>query len=217
MMIIMIQRRLISAYVQRRFLASTSKVASRRNILNLSERGGLVANVYPREQGHDVAKYLESAPRTIYAGFDPTAKSLHVGNLLVIMGLLHAQEAGHKVIALIGGSTARIGDPSGKSEERQSLSQKEIEENKTGIENNLRMIFRNFQNDSPMGDKMQPALIVDNSNWYKDLNVVDFLATFGKHYRLGKMLSREAVKKRLELTRSDPNGGMSLSEFTYQA
>ena len=127
--------RLQTILVLRRCFAS-------RNLLKLSDRHGMISNMYPREQGHEIAAFLEKESRQIYAGFDPTAQSLHVGNLLVIMGLLHAQRAGHKSIALIGGATARIGDPSGKSSERPSLKEDIIQTNSAGIEKNLKHIFR---------------------------------------------------------------------------
>ena len=116
-----------------------------RNLLLLTERNGFIANHWPREKGHDIAAFLEKESRTIYAGFDPTAKSLHIGNLLVIMGLLQAQRNGHQAIALIGGATARIGDPSGKSEERPTLASNIIKENVSGLRKNLTNIFRKFK------------------------------------------------------------------------
>lgn len=95
--------------------------------------------------GHEIAAFLEKDKRVIYAGFDPTASSLHIGNLLVIMGLLHAQKAGHQSLALIGGATARIGDPSGKSEERPSLTKEALDENVKGIKKNLNFVFKHFE------------------------------------------------------------------------
>lgn len=189
---------------------------SSRNLLKLGERNGFIANFFPREQGQDLAKYLETDTRTIYAGFDPTAKSLHVGNLMVIMGLLHAGKAGHKPIALVGGATARIGDPSGKNEERPSMSSVDINKNIKGLESNFRHIFANFE--AMYGElPMTKPLILNNSVWYENVNIIDFLADYGKKFRLGKMLAKESVKRRLELKHADPNGGMSLCEFTYQA
>ena len=120
-----------------------------RNLLLLTERHGFIANYWPREKGHDIAAFLEKESRTIYAGFDPTAQSLHVGNLLVIMGLLQAQRNGHQAIALIGGATARIGDPSGKSEERPSLATKSLHQNIRGLEKNLKTIFAKFKEVHP--------------------------------------------------------------------
>ncbi len=131
------------------------------------------------------------------------------------MGLLHAQKAGHKSLALIGGATARIGDPSGKSSERPAMSKSDLNQNVSGLERNLRHIFAHF--------KAQTGIpgpeIVNNSAWYEEMNVIDFLADFGRHYRLSKMLAKESVKKRLEAVQSkaDPHGGMSFSEFSYQA
>jgi len=197
------------------FLSLKRHFASR-NLLNLSERHGMISNFFPREQGHEIAAFLEKECRTIYAGFDPTAQSLHVGNLLVIMGLLHAQKAGHRSLALIGGATARIGDPSGKNSERQSLSSDTIQNNTTGIKKNLKHIFKHFKK---MHNIEAPEIeIINNEDWYKNWNFVDFLSEYGKHFRLSKMLAKESVKKRLEDVhkRADPDGGMSFLEFNYQ-
>ena len=153
---------------------------SGRNLLKLTERHGFIANMYPREDGRDIAAYLEDDKRTIYAGFDPTAPSLHVGNLLVVMGLLHAQKAGHQAIALIGGATARIGDPSGKSHERPTLPYKEIQNNVRAIQTNLDAIFKNFQD---IHGVQEVPKIVNNADWYENLNLLDFIAQYGKHYR----------------------------------
>ncbi len=189
-----------------------------RNLLKLIERKGFVENNWPRERGRDIASYLEAKPRTVYAGFDPTARNLHVGNLMVLVGLLHAQRAGHQVIALIGGATARIGDPSGKSEERPVLPQKDLNRNVKGITENIKTVFSNYKEFLHKSDKdLKEPIFLNNADWYQDVNVIDFLSEYGKSFRLGKMIARDVVKKRLELTRSDPNGGMSLSEFMYQA
>lgn len=178
--------------------------SSKKNLLELTERGGFIKHVYPREKVKDVKTYLDT-PRTVYAGFDPTANSLHIGNLMVIMALLQADKAGHKVIAVVGGATATIGDPSGHISERPALNRGQVAKNASKITKSLESIS---------GGKFE---VLNNLDWYKDLNVLDFLATCGKHCRLGKMLAREAVKARLEAARADPNGGMSLAEFTYQA
>jgi len=191
---------------------------SSRNLLTLYERHGFISNHYPREKGQDIAAYLVKDQRTIYAGFDPTASSLHIGNLLVICGLLHAQKAGHKSIALIGGATAQIGDPSGKKEERPTLDLSDIKNNLQGLQNNLLSIFENFS--EMYGIKDNPPIIVNNSDWYSDLNLIDFLYKFGKHYRLSDMINKDLVKRRLEVAAEnagDPNAGISLQGFMYQA
>jgi tyrosyl-tRNA synthetase len=114
----------------------------------------------------------------VYAGFDPTANSLHIGNLLILLGLLHCQRAGHRVVALLGGATARIGDPSGRSTEREEITQEQLEENSTGIKNDIEKIFKNhkkyFWDESSRG-ALHEAEIVNNESWYKTMNIIDFL------------------------------------------
>ena len=206
----MILRRKIQTFLLQK------KCFTSRNLLKLSERHGMISNFYPREKGHDIAAFLEKEIRTIYAGFDPTAKSLHVGNLLIIMGLLQAQRAGHKSLALIGGFTAKIGDPSGKNSERPSLDHKFIASNEKGIERNLKQIFSNFK--EMYNEAIEVPEIINNKDWWENMKIGDFFSNYGKHYRLSKMLQKEVVKKRLEYVHqhADPNGGMSYSEFSYQ-
>ncbi|MPC34411.1 Tyrosine--tRNA ligase, mitochondrial [Portunus trituberculatus] len=115
-----------------------------RNILKLEERG-LWADFFPDNNVNKLIQELTRKPQTIYSGFDPTADSLHVGNLLVIMALLHCQRAGHNVIALVGGATAQIGDPSGRKSERPQLSVTEIQDNSQKIFENLNRVFSNHK------------------------------------------------------------------------
>lgn len=185
-----------------------------RNILKLHERG-LWADRFPDTNSNLLIQELSSAPQTVYSGFDPTADCLHVGNLLVIVALLHCQRAGHNVIALVCGATAQVGDPSGRSSERPLLGIKEVHSNSSAISENLHRIFRNHKeclwgrvND----DLLPPLRIVNNADWYKKMNVVDFLRVVGRNLRLGQMLSRTSVKSRL-----NSEEGMSFTEFTYQA
>lgn len=153
--------------------------------------------------------------QSIYAGFDPTADSLHVGNLLVIMGLIHCQRAGHRPIALVGGATGLIGDPSGRKTERNQLGETVIETNLKAIEQQLRRVFENHENclwDSKKQKlPLAPLIIVNNADWYADLQLIDFVANMGRHFRMGSMLSRSSVQSRLE-----SEDGMSFTEFTYQ-
>ena len=187
-----------------------------RNLLKLEERG-LIQDIFPKEAGHDLAGHFETDRRTLYAGFDPTADSLHVGNLLVIVPLLHALRAGHRVITLVGGATARIGDPSGKSEERPMLLAEQVEKNVAGIRRNLETVFANHA--ELYGDQCKHDLrpdgkgvvFVDNYEWYRDVNILDFLGNTGRHFRMGTMLGRSSVRDRL----ASPEG-MSFTEFTYQ-
>jgi len=140
---------------------------------------------------------------TIYCGFDPTAKSLHIGNLVPIMGLMRLQRHGHTPIALVGGGTGMIGDPSGKSAERPLLSTSEIEGNVYAVREQLGR-FLDFESDS------NPARVVNNANWLMDTSAIEFMRDVGKHFSVNRMLTRESVKNRLE--RED---GISYTEFSY--
>ena len=137
-----------------------------------------------------------------YIGFDPTADSLHIGSLAQIIILLHFQKAGHKPIALIGGATGMVGDPSGKSEERNLLDEKTLNTNLAGIKTQLEK-FLDFTSSK------NPALIVNNYDWFKDFLFLDFIRDVGKHITVNYMMAKDSVKNRLET-------GMSFTEFTYQ-
>ena len=152
----------------------------------------------------ELAKALDK-PLTIYAGFDPTNDSLQAGNFVTIMVMAHLQQAGHKVIALVGGATGLIGDPSGKSKERNLLSAEQVEKNLVGIKENLSR-FIDFNPSSP-----NPAIMVNNYDWFKDITFIELLRDVGRYFRMGVMLSKDSVKKRME---SDE--GMSFTEFCYQ-
>ena len=122
-------------------------------------------------------------PTAVYAGFDPTSDSLQVGNFVAIMGLAHFQRCGHRPVALVGGATGMIGDPSGKSAERNLLSPEQVEQNLAGIRENLSR-FLDF--DHPTA----PAAIVNNHDWISKFSYIDFLREVGKHFRVGNMLPR---------------------------
>ena len=143
-------------------------------------------------------------PMTVYAGFDPTSYSLQAGNFVTIMALAHFQRCGHRVVAVVGGATAMIGDPSGKSGERQLLSAEAVAHNVEGIKENLSR-FLDFEHPKA------PAVLVDNMDWYRGFLFVDFLRDVGKHFRMGSMLGKESVRARL-----DSEAGMSFTEFSYQ-
>ncbi len=140
---------------------------------------------------------------TVYAGFDPSCDSLQAGNYVTIMALRHFQRCGHKVIALVGGATGLIGDPSGKTSERKFLSEEQVARNSEGIRENLSR-FLDFNHPTA------PARLVDNSSWMKDYSLIRFLRDVGKHFRMGSLLSKESVKLRLE-----SEAGMSFAEFAY--
>jgi tyrosyl-tRNA synthetase len=143
---------------------------------------------------------LGKEPITVYAGFDPTADSLHVGHLLPLMGLAHLARMGHRPIAVLGGGTAMVGDPSGKTELRQLLTAQVIEENRRGIEPQVRRLL------GAAGDR---ALVLDNAEWLVPLRYLEFLRDIGRHFSVNRMLAAEAYRTRLEK-------GLSFIEFNYQ-
>jgi tyrosyl-tRNA synthetase len=140
-----------------------------------------------------------------YIGFDPTSDSLHIGSLVPILLLMHLQRAGHKPYALIGGATGMVGDPSGKSEERNLLSEETLAFNLAGVKKQL----SHFLDFDP--SKSTAAEIVNNYDWFKDFSFLNFIRDVGKHITVNYMMSKDSVKKRLE-----GDNGMSFTEFTYQ-
>ncbi|MBI62630.1 MAG: tyrosine--tRNA ligase [Chloroflexi bacterium] len=141
---------------------------------------------------------------TCYNGFDPTAKSLHIGNLIPILGLQRLQNFGHTPIIIIGGGTGMIGDPSGRSDERNLLSKEKLQENLLGIRKQLEL-FLDFEN------KKNPAQIIDNSEWLSKINLIEFLREIGKFFNINSMLNKDSVQNRI--SRED---GISFTEFSYQ-
>jgi len=156
---------------------------------------------------YDASEGLEDALAhhsiTGYIGFDPTAASLHVGSLLPIMGLVRLQQHGHTPIALVGGGTGMIGDPSGKTQERQLLSKEQIEYNVEGIRAQL-SLFLDFE------VKTNRAMLINNADWLVHVRMVDFLRDVGKHFTVNYMLAKESVKRRFE-----EGDGISFTEFSY--
>lgn len=140
---------------------------------------------------------------TIYNGYDPTGDSLHVGHLLPAFAMAHFQKAGHIPIILIGGATAKVGDPSGKSEARPMLKAQEIAQNAKFLKKQFKRFF-NF-------DGENGAVMVDNSNWIESINILDYLREVGAHFNIKTMLAKASVKQRLETEQ-----GLSLLEFSYQ-
>ena len=140
-----------------------------------------------------------------YVGFDPTADSLHIGSLVPILLLVHLQRAGHKPYALVGGATGMVGDPSGKSEERNLLSEEVLRHNQEGVKTQL-MQFLDFDASKP-----NCAEMVNNYDWFKEMSFLTFIRDVGKHITVNYMTSKDSVKKRLE-----GETGMSFTEFTYQ-
>uniref|UniRef100_A0A0D9V3X4 Tyrosine--tRNA ligase n=1 Tax=Leersia perrieri TaxID=77586 RepID=A0A0D9V3X4_9ORYZ len=161
---------------------------------------------------------LGSSPRELkaYCGFDPTAESLHLGNLLGLVALSWFRRCGHTAVALVGGATGRVGDPSGKSAERPELDLAAVETNSDAIKSLIAQILDRAPQPSSqsipnLGDRMGPFEILDNYNWWKDITLLDFLKEVGRFARVGTMIAKESVKKRLM-----SEDGMSYTEFTYQ-
>lgn len=163
---------------------------------------GMIHDVMPGTD-EQLGKEMTSA----YVGIDPTADSLHIGHLVSVMMLKHFQRSGHKPIALVGGATGMIGDPSMKSQERNLLDEPTLRHNQECIKNQLSR-FLDFYSDAP-----NAAEIVNNYDWMKDFTFLDFIRDIGKHITVNYMMSKESVKKRIS---SESSSGMSFTEFTYQ-
>lgn len=180
--------------------------------MRLHERG-MLEDIFPPNKD-EIVDLLNSTPQCVYAGFDPTAKSLHLGNLLVLINLLHWQRGGHQVIAVMGGATGRIGDPSGRSKDREEQEISTVVNNAFSIEQMIQRIFKNHEEiywkDKSDQHPLKPVKILNNADWYKTLNSVDFVCGVGRHFRIGTMLSRTSVASRLK-----SEVGISFTEFTY--
>jgi len=170
------------------------------SILHELQWRGLIADMANRDE---LEKLLApgAAPVTLYVGFDPTADSLHLGSLLPILFLRRCQLAGHRVIALAGGATGMIGDPSGKSAERNLLSTETLATNIAGIQEQLRRLL-------DFDSATNPAILVNNFDWTQPLSVLDFLRDIGKHFSVNAMMTKDSVKMRMET-------GISFTEFSY--
>jgi tyrosyl-tRNA synthetase len=150
---------------------------------------------------------LLSGPTTAYIGFDPTSDSLHIGSLVQIMLLVHLKNFGHQPIALIGGATGMIGDPSGKSDERNLISEEILAANVAGLKRVLSR-FLNFDSNQPLA-----PILVNNYDWMKDFSFISFVRDVGKRITVNYMMAKDSVKKRLS---GEAGDGMSFTEFTYQ-
>jgi len=151
----------------------------------------------------DIGDFLQAGRRTIYIGFDPTAPSLHLGSLIPVMSLAHAQRCGHRPVVLVGGGTGLIGDPSGKASERVLLTREKAAENAAAMAKQISRFL-----DLSSKDR---ALMLDNSEWLCSLNLVDFLRDVGKHFSVNEMVKRDSVRIRLE----ERDQGISYTEFSY--
>jgi tyrosyl-tRNA synthetase len=163
---------------------------------------GMIHDLMPGTQDH-----LNEKPRAAYVGIDPTADSLHIGHLVGVMLLRHFQLAGHKPIALIGGATGMIGDPSGKSQERNLLDEETLRHNQEALKKQLSK-FLDFDTTDE-----NSAILVNNYDWMTSFSFLDFIRDVGKHITVNYMMSKDSVKKRLS---SEAKEGMSFTEFTYQ-
>ncbi|CAM1345893.1 tyrosine--tRNA ligase [Tenacibaculum crassostreae] len=163
---------------------------------------GMIHDIMPGTE-----EQLQNEMTTAYIGFDPTSDSLHIGSLVPIILLVHIEKAGHKPVALVGGATGMIGDPSGKSDERNLLNEETLAKNVAGIKRTLGR-FLNFDN----GSKNSPVL-VNNYDWMKEFSFIDFARDVGKRITVNYMMAKDSVKKRIS---GEGGGGMSFTEFTYQ-
>jgi tyrosyl-tRNA synthetase len=161
---------------------------------------GMIQDIMPGTE-----EQLLKEQTSAYIGFDPTAESLHIGSLVPILLLVHLQKAGHKPYALVGGATGMIGDPTGKNEERNLLSEDVLQRNQEGIKRQLEK-FLQFDESMP-----NAAVMVNNYNWFKEMRFLDFIRDTGKHITVNYMMAKDSVKKRIE-----SENGISFTEFTYQ-
>ena len=161
---------------------------------------GMIQDIMPGTE-----EWLMKEKVSGYIGFDPTSDSLHIGSLVPILLLVHLQRAGHRPVALVGGATGMVGDPSGKSEERNLLSEEVLQQNVEGVRNQLSR-FLDFSANNP-----QAALLVNNYDWFKGLDFLTFIRDVGKHITVNYMMAKDSVKKRIE-----GENGMSFTEFSYQ-
>ena len=161
---------------------------------------GMLQDIMPGTE-----EQLKKESTTAYIGFDPTADSLHIGSLVPILLLYHLQQAGHKPIALVGGATGMVGDPSGKSEERNLLDEETLQKNINGVRSQLEKYLDFSEN------RTNAAEIVNNYDWFKGLGFIDFLRDVGKHLTVNYMMSKDSVRKRIE-----GETGISYTEFAYQ-
>ena len=156
---------------------------------------GMIHDVMPGAEEH-----LNEAMRSAYVGFDPTADSLHIGNLVPIMLLAHFQRCGHRPVALIGGATGMIGDPSGKSAERNLLDEKTLRHNQEAIKKQLAH-FLDFAAETENG-----AVLVNNYDWMKDFSFLEFIRDVGKHITVNYMMAKDSVKNRITSDDTDDGG-----------
>lgn len=164
--------------------------------------GDMEARGLVHSASEGLREHLAAGPVTAYIGFDPTGPNLHVGHLLQVLALARLQRAGHRAVALVGGGTGMIGDPSGKTKERQLLTRAQVEANVASLQRELSR-FLSFQGDNA-------ARMVDNHEWLGSLGIIDFLRDVGKHFTVNYMLAKESVSRRME-----QEEGLTVTEFSY--
>jgi tyrosyl-tRNA synthetase len=172
------------------------------NFVKELEWRGMIHDMMPGTE-----EQLQKEMTSAYVGIDPTADSLHIGHLVSVMMLKHFQRCGHKPIVLVGGATGMIGDPSGKSQERNLLDEKTLRHNQECLKNQLAR-FLDFEMDTP-----NAAIMVNNYDWMKEFSFLDFIRDIGKHITVNYMMSKDSVKKRIS---GESGSGLSFTEFTYQ-
>ncbi|KAK1408107.1 hypothetical protein QVD17_39740 [Tagetes erecta] len=186
----------------RRNYQSSSQSHSRSNVIQILEQRGLLESL----TGENLRSICSTSSIRVYCGFDPTAESLHLGNLIGIIVLSWFLRCGHSVVALVGGATGRVGDPSGKSLERPELDIQTLERNISGISNTVVQILNRID------DSNESIRVLNNYDWWKDVKLLDFLKDVGRFARVNTMMAKESVKRRLEAS----DQGLSYTEFTYQ-
>src|SRR5262245_12082556 len=171
------------------------------NVIDVLLSRGLIEAVANDELKNRVQN--QNKPLKVYCGFDPTSDGLHLGNMVPIMGLAWFQRCGHTPVALVGGATGMIGDPSGKQHERQLLDEDLLRHNQRGIRRDLEVILNQSEAAKP--------LFVNNYDWIKDFSFLSFLRDVGKFFRIGVMMAKDSVRGRME-----SEEGLSFTEFSYQ-
>lgn len=182
-------------------------------LLETLTRRAIVGNVYPESvEYRDKLKLLLKTPATIYAGFDATASSLHIGNLAAIMGLMHFHQHGHKVICVIGDATTQVGDPSGHTRDRKKINKDTIAKNANSIEEIVHRLFSNYKKHfHDNKSTLQEPLVIRNSTWYENKDIVGFISDIFREVRVGELMHRKSISERLK-----SRNGMNMSEFCYQ-
>ncbi len=175
------------------------------NLIEELKWRGMIQDIMPGTEEQLNKLSLNGEITSGYIGFDPTSDSLHIGSLVPILLLVHLQRSGHQPVALVGGATGMVGDPSGKSEERNLLSEETLNHNLAGVKRQLEK-YLDFSPTRP-----NAALLVNNYDWFRNITFLDFIRDIGKHITVNYMSAKDSVKKRLE-----GENGMSFTEFTYQ-